>query len=102
MADNIPTYTQKLLPGMPAPVFDALDSDGKQWALAKGNTTLLIFYRGSFCSYCRKNLQDFDQLVDQFAKRGIDIVFASADDEAKARFAVENWALKNLRVCYGL
>lgn len=96
------TYTQKLLPGTPAPAFDAPGADGQHWTLAQGNSTLLIFYRGSFCSYCRKNLQDFDRLAGQFALRGIDLVFASADDDAKARFAVEQWELKNLRVCHGL
>ena len=98
------THTQKLIPGLPAPRFEAMTTAGNRWALGmseKTKLTLLIFYRGSFCSYCRTNLQDFDAHADEFSKRGVEVVFVSADDEVQARFAVDSWDVKKLGVCYG-
>ncbi len=101
----MPAYTQKLLPGVAAPSFEGTAIGGHRWALESSpqrRYTLLIFYRGVFCSYCRRQLQEFDSLADQFGKRGVDLVFVSADDETQARFASDTLHLKNLRICYGL
>lgn len=102
---QMPTYARKPVPGMPAPGFAAATTAGNRWELGsptQAKMTLLIFYRGSFCSYCRRNLEDFDARARDFSDRGVDVVFASADDESQAGFAVENWNVKNLRICYGL
>ena len=110
---QMPTYARKLIPGMPAPEFAAATAAGSRWELGsrtgsstglltQARMTLLIFYRGSFCSYCRRNLEDFDAHARDFSDRGVDVIFASADDEAQAGFAVENWSVRNLRICYGL
>ena len=101
---QMPTYTHKLIPGMPAPRFDAMTTAGSRWALdvsTKTKMTLLIFYRGSFCSYCQKNLQDFETRASEFSDRGVEVVFASADDAVQAGIAVHSWGVKKLRVCYG-
>lgn len=100
----MPTYTQKLIPGMPAPRFEAMTIAGRHWALgsaANTKLTLLIFYRGSFCSYCRTNLQDYEAHASEFAARGVEVVFASADNEAQARLAVDSWGVQKLPVCHG-
>lgn len=102
MTESIPAYTRKLLPGMPAPAFEASCPNGRHWKLAQGKTTLLIFYRGIFCSYCRNYLEDFERLGEQFSLRGIDVVFASADNETMAQQAIERHALNKVRVCHGL
>jgi peroxiredoxin len=102
---RMPTYARKLVPGMPAPPFEAETVTGSRWKLGsstQAKLTLLIFYRGSFCSYCRRNLEDFDAHARKFADRGVDVVFASADDQGRARFAVENWNVNKLRICYGV
>lgn len=101
----MPAYTQKLLPGLVAPSFEGTAIDGQRWLLEKSpapHFTLLVFYRGAFCSYCRRSLQEFDRLADQFGKRGVDLLFVSADAESQARFAIDSLDLKNLRICYGL
>lgn len=97
-------YTQKRLPGAPAPGFEAMTTAGRPWALgasAGAKMTLLIFYRGAFCSYCRTNLQDYEAHAAEFEARGVDVVFASADDEAQARLAADSWGIRKLPICHG-
>lgn len=95
-------HNKKLLPGRHTPSLEGQAQDGRRWMLAPSRLTLLIFYRGAFCSICRRYLQDFDGLADQFAARGVDLVFISADNAEQADAAVNNWELKHLTVVHGL
>ena len=99
----MPTYTKKLVPGAPAPRLEAMTVAGRRWTLGESaaKMTLLIFYRGGFCSYCRTNLQDYQAHAADFAGRGVEVVFASADEEAQARSAADDWEVA-LPICHGV
>ena len=98
-------HSHKLLPGLVTPPLAGQGANGHRWMLEQSahcRFTLLIFYRGAFCSICRNYLQDFDRQADAFAARGVDLVFISADNAQQADAAVTGWQLKNLRVYHGL
>lgn len=67
-------------------------SDG--WAV-------LLFYRGHWCPYCRKQLEDFQRNLDRFRSADIRIIALSADPEAEADATVETHGIE-FPVAYGL
>jgi peroxiredoxin len=98
-------HSHKLLPGLVTPPLEGQGADGHRWTLGQSahyRFTLLIFYRGAFCSICRNYLQDYDRHADAFAARGVDLVFISADNAQQADAAITGWQLEKLRVCHGL
>lgn len=58
--------------------------------LGGGPKTLILFYRGHWCPYCRKQLEDFQTNLDRFRSNDIKIVALSADPEEEARSTVES------------
>lgn len=63
--------------------------------------TVVLFYRGHWCPYCRRQLTDFQRRLQDFEKASITVVALSADPEAEARSTVEEHGLE-LPVGYGL
>lgn len=63
--------------GSVAPVFEAVQPDGTKWVLkqelAKG-PVVLIFYRGNWCPYCNKYLNQLQDSLPAFEKRGAKLV----------------------------
>lgn len=64
--------------------------------------TLLVFYRGLHCPICAKYLRELDTLAPEFAKRGVEMIALSSDDQDRAATMVEKIGVQHLRVGYGL
>lgn len=84
-----------------------------QFPLVNGNTfelgkeapehfTLIVFYRGLHCPVCKKYLQQLEELLPDFEKRGVNVVAVSMDSEKRARLSRKDWELKNLALGYDL
>jgi peroxiredoxin len=71
-------------------------------ATKPGRGTVISFYRGLHCPICANNLKEFEKLVPEFAKRGVDSIAISTDDEERARAMAEKVEAKDLRIGYGL
>jgi peroxiredoxin len=94
-----------LTPGTQAPALRFNTVGGSPWALGERpplRFTLVAFYRGGFCPYCREFISSLDRLAEEFRRRGIEPVAVSVDSEEKAAAAVEQWKLTALPVGYGL
>lgn len=78
---------------------------GGSWSLADQkpeNFTMIVFFRGMHCPMCAKQLQDLESKIDDFAKRGVNVVAVSSDTEERALESKETWKLPNLDLGYGL
>lgn len=92
-------------PRQKVPALTLATVDGAAWTLAgrtPGKFTMLVFYRGLHCPVCRKYLSELERLAVEFERRGVDVLVASSDDEARAREAKTGWGLPHLTVGYGL
>jgi peroxiredoxin len=92
-------------PGLPAPELVLNLVGGGTWSLAKtapAGYLLLIVYRGSFCPHCKRQMTDLVSLAGELEKRGVQVMLASADDEARARQAKDEWGMADVDVGYGL
>jgi len=58
----------------------------------KGNTVLL-FYRGGWCPYCNKQLQEYQSRLEEFKALDVSIIAVSVDKAAKAAQTVESNSL---------
>lgn len=96
---NRPTPKQKA----PDLKFQVLNGD--QWNLEDQHPhsfTLIVFYRGLHCPLCKKYLQQLQELLPDFNKRGVNVVAVSMDTEERARLSRQKWELSNLTLGYGL
>ncbi len=64
--------------------------------------TLVCFYRGLHCPICANYLKDLENLVTDFADRGIGTVAASTDVEERGQAMADKVGMKNLRLGYGM
>jgi len=64
--------------------------------------TVICYYRGLHCPLCATYLKELDQLVAEFADRGITCIGVSSDGEERARAMAEKIEAKNLRIGYDL
>lgn len=62
---------------------------------------LVVVYRGLHCPICKRYLAQLDEMVDEFAQLGVDVVAVSGDGEAKAQAMKEEKEL-SLAIGYGL
>ncbi len=62
-----------------APVRNASDVLVSLAALTTGRPTVLIFYRGSWCSFCKKQLTELRNFQPDFAELGYQIIAISPD-----------------------
>ncbi|MBY0450360.1 MAG: peroxiredoxin family protein [Cyanobacteria bacterium] len=78
------TFLTPVPVGQKAPVFSERDGNGKAVHLndfrGKKNV-VLIFYQGSFCHVCGKQLESFQTLLDSFSKHNTEVIGISADDD---------------------
>lgn len=67
--------------GRRLPDLPLIDEAGRPVSLAsfRGNPLVLIFYRGAFCAYCRKELVRLSEQAPPFMAHGVRIVAISAD-----------------------
>jgi peroxiredoxin len=94
-----------LTPGAQAPALRFHTAAGSTWTLdrqAPRSFTLVAFYRGVFCPYCRAFIATLDRLAGEYRSRGIEPVAVSVDTQENAKAAIAQWKLTSLPVGYGL
>lgn len=94
-----------LMPRQKVPSLSVPLVGGGTWSLADQspeNFTMVVFYRGLHCPICGKYLKDLDTKLADFAKRGVNVVVVSSDDEDRATEAKAKWELENIHLGYGL
>ncbi|MBU0723844.1 MAG: AhpC/TSA family protein [Alphaproteobacteria bacterium] len=94
-----------LFPRQAVPSLDLPLAGGGRFRLGETrpeNFTLVVFYRGLHCPICGRYLADLQSKLEEFAKRGVDVIVASSDGEERAVEAKANWKLDQLRIAYGL
>jgi len=92
-------------PRTSAPSLTVSLTDGTAWRLADQSPeafTLVVFYRGLHCPVCADYNASLNDLVDAYAKRGVDLITVSMDTEERAQRAKDEWGLDRLDVGYGL
>ena len=67
----------------------------------EGKWTVLLFYRGHWCPYCRQQLMDFQRSLAELHEIGTEVVALSVDPIEKAQETVEKHNL-TFPVLYGL
>lgn len=70
-----------LAPGTPAPEFSLRAEDGGTFTQddLRGQTTVLVFYPFAFSPVCTDQLQIYDEVSAEFAKRGATVYAVSTD-----------------------
>lgn len=94
----------RLMPRQPVPALRVPTLTG-DWDLAAQKPerfTLVVFYRGLHCPICKTYVSELDNLVAEFATRGVGIQVLSSDTRDRAEAARDNWGLANLNLGYGL
>ncbi len=77
--------------GTQAPDFKATTHDGGQVQLSrvtKDGPAVLIFYRGGWCMYCNRQLQELQSRLGDFERYGASIIAISVDRQEKAAESV--------------
>lgn len=95
----------RLIPREPVPMLEVPLVDGGSWRLdeqSPGNFTLIAFYRGLHCPICKSYVKELDNLVANFAARGVGTLVLSSDDEARAAQARDDWGLSHLTIGHNL
>ncbi len=64
--------------------------------------TLLVFYRGLHCPICKRQLNDLQAKLPEFAERGVGTIAISSDSKDRAEKAKADWGIADLRLGYGL
>jgi peroxiredoxin len=67
-------------PPLPFPQADLLDVDGNvvsTRAILAGRTTVVVFYRGTWCPYCNIALHAYQQLLPELSARGVSLIAVS-------------------------
>lgn len=76
-----------ILPRKPFPKLEMETLSGERFALDRRTPerfTMLVAYRGYHCPICRGYLRDLDRKLDEFAKRGVEVIAFSTDDQERA------------------
>ena len=71
-------------------------------AMRPQSFTTLVFYRGLHCPICKTYLRDLDRKLDDFAKRGVEVIAASTDTKERAEQSKREWGIERLQMAYGL
>src|SRR5713226_8956260 len=64
--------------------------------------TMLVFYRGLHCPICKTYLRDLDRRLDDFTKRGVEMVAIRTDMKERAEQSRSEWGIGRLAIAYGL
>ncbi len=75
------TAPSVIAPGTPVPEFTLRRGDGEAFTRAdlEGKTTVLVFYPFAFSPVCTDQLNVYDEVLDEFAKRGATLYGVSCD-----------------------
>lgn len=94
-----------LLPRYPVPALNVRLTTGERFVLGATpgeRFDLIVFYRGLHCPICAKYLLELERLAPEFAKRGVQVVAVSSDDEERAIAMAKKVGAETLRFGYGL
>lgn len=83
--------------GIQAPDFEALTYQGSPVRLSdinKEGPVVLVFYRGGWCMYCNRQLQDLQSHLDAFKSLSASIVAISVDLQENSAKSVEEKQLE--------
>lgn len=79
--------------------------NGTTWNLKSQNSEtfiLIVFYRGLHCPICKKQLRSLSKKLNDFSKRGVNLVAVSCDSESRAKTSAEEWDITGLPMAYNL
>jgi len=94
-----------LVPRKPVPALRLETVTGEPVTLvdqAPEQFTMIVFYRGYHCPVCRKYITELDQLMDEFARRGVRVIVASSDTRDRAERTKQDWNLQKIDPAFGL
>lgn len=94
-----------VLPRQAAPALTLNTVGGGTWSLDQQtpeNFTLVVFYRGLHCPICKTQLNDLQNKLDEFGKRGVNAIAVSSDTRERAEETASNWGLDRLTLGYGI
>ncbi len=60
--------------------------------------TLFVFYRGYHCPVCKKQLEELKTKLDDFTKRGVNVIAVSMDSEERAKKTGDEWKVESLPI----
>ncbi|MEO1489233.1 MAG: redoxin domain-containing protein, partial [Pseudomonadota bacterium] len=92
-------------PGQTVPSLSLPLTNGAHYDLAKQrpeNFTLIVFYRGLHCPVCRAQLRDLSTKLEEFTKRGVNVVAVSMDEQERAMQVHEKWSTGDVPLAYAL
>ncbi len=92
-----------LLPGFPAPLFEATDLEGQRFSLGelRGYIVLLYFWAG-WCAPCVAELPTIRRVQEDYASRGVVVVGVCMDrSEAACRAAVSDHGIATAQIFDG-
>ena len=95
----------RLIPNQPVPPLRVKTVGGPCWRLCDQKPqhfTLVLFYRGLHCAFCKAQLQAYEARYEEFRKLGVRVLAISADSRERAEQAARDWHLDELTVCWGL
>lgn len=79
--------------GAKAPAIEAKDTAGSPWrlgdALASHAKTIVVFYRGDWCPFCRTQLGELQANLPELAKQDIGLVAIAVDEPATSKVLAE-------------
>ena len=96
---------KKLIPRQPVPPLVVQTLSGKQWKMDEQDPkhfTMIVFYRGLHCPVCRSYISELNRLLDDFVRRGVEVIAISSDTRSRAQETVEKWKLDNLDIGFEL
>ncbi|MFF3565821.1 peroxiredoxin family protein [Streptomyces sp. NPDC002574] len=85
-----------LRPGDSFPAITVTVPGGEQVSLPdtlRGGFGVVLFYRGSWCPYCKGQLRAFQRARETFEELGVKVVALSVDDEATTQALVDHLKL---------
>lgn len=78
---------------------------GGTWRLDQAkpkNFTVIVFYRGYHCPFCKRYLTELEGRLADFAAKGIEVIAISADGQDRAEKSRTEWGLPTMKIGYGL
>jgi len=86
--------SEKLSAGQAMPEIKVPSIGAGEMAIGgKGRWQLVVVYRGKHCPICSTYLKGLDEIKEQYAAHGAEIVVLSGDPKEKAEAAKEEWGL---------
>jgi peroxiredoxin len=81
--------------GERAPPLSGVAADGRDYELrpARGESTVIVFFRGFHCGLCRVRLQELQMNLDEYQASGARVVAVTPDEPTQVQRAVEELGL---------